>query len=319
MILFTGGKTAGHIYPLVSLIKEIDKKYLYIGYKDSLEEKICAKEKLDFIGLSFKKNKYISAFSGYFELNKKLKGLKIDCVISTGGYVSVSTLIYAYVKDIPLYLIEENVIMGRVNKLFCEYAKNVFLVYELEKMKKKYIVTGLPIRKIKYKELNKKYDVLIIGGSLGSRPLCDISEYLSRNFKVCLIAGKYYKNYVNYANLDVIEYTDNIYDYMKSSKVVISRAGSSTTYEIMTIGVPLIVCPSEKTKDNHQYLNALYLLKNNACKMVREEDLRNNLLNTITSLINNDNVRINMISSQKKLIELNSSRKIINIINGDIK
>jgi hypothetical protein len=26
-----------------------------------------------------------------------------------------------------------------------------------------------------------------------------------------------------------------------------------------------------------------------------------------------------MISSQKKLIELNSSRKIINIINGDIK
>ena len=318
MIIFTGGKTAGHIYPLIVLMKEVKKKSIYIGYKDSLEEKICIKENMEFIGLSSKKNKYLSSLSNYFELIKKIKDYKIDMIISTGGYVSVGVLMYSFLNNIPLYLIEENVVMGRTNKLFCNYAKKVFLVYELEKMKKNYVVTGLPIRKIDYKIINKQYDVLIIGGSLGSRPLCDISEYISRNYKVCLIAGKYYNNYEKHENLDIIEYADNIYDYMKSSKVIISRAGASTTYEIMALGIPLIVCPSEKTKDNHQYLNALYLSKNNACKMVLEEELRNKIISTISILINNDIIKNNMISNQRKIADTIGSKRIVEIINGEL-
>ena len=73
MIIFTGGKTAGHIYPLIVLMKEVKKKSIYIGYKDSLEEKICIKENMEFIGLSSKKNKYLSSLSNYFELIKKIK------------------------------------------------------------------------------------------------------------------------------------------------------------------------------------------------------------------------------------------------------
>jgi UDP-N-acetylglucosamine--N-acetylmuramyl-(pentapeptide) pyrophosphoryl-undecaprenol N-acetylglucosamine transferase len=319
MILFTGGKTAGHIYPLVALIYEVKNEAIFVGYKGSLEEEICKKENIEFIGIDAKKNKYLSGIKGYNELKKLLNDRKIDCVISTGGYVSFAGLLYAFFKNIPLYLLEENVIMGKANKLFSKYAKKVFLTYELEDMKSKYIVTGLPIRKINYKETKIKYDVLIIGGSLGSRPLCDIAEYLSRNFKVCLIAGRYYDNYTNYDNLEIIKYVDNIYDYMKSSKVIISRAGASTTYEIMSLGIPLIVCPSEKTKGNHQNLNALYLFKKNACRLVREDELRNNLVDIVTTLINNDNVKVNMIASQKKLTHINASKRIIEIIKEDIK
>jgi UDP-N-acetylglucosamine--N-acetylmuramyl-(pentapeptide) pyrophosphoryl-undecaprenol N-acetylglucosamine transferase len=216
-------------------------------------------------------------------------------------------------------LIEENVVMGKANKLFSNYAKKVFLTYELNEMKKKYIVTGLPIRKPTYKKLNVNYDVLIIGGSLGSRPLCDIAELVSRYYKVCLIAGKYYDNYIKYDNLEVIEYCDNIYDYMKSSKVIISRGGASTTYEIMSLGIPLIVVPSEKTKDNHQYLNALHLLKLNACRLVREDNLRASLLDNISNLINNENTRINMIANQKNIANFKASKRIVEIIKGDLK
>ena len=41
MILFTGGKTAGHIYPLIVLIKELNEKAIFIGFKGGLEEEIC--------------------------------------------------------------------------------------------------------------------------------------------------------------------------------------------------------------------------------------------------------------------------------------
>lgn len=319
MILFTSGKTAGHIYPLIALIHELKEKSIFVGFKSSLEEKICKKENIEFIGIKPKKNKYLNGITGYNELKKQLNTRKIDCVVSSGGYVSLSGLLYAFFNNIPLYLLEENVIMGSANKIFSKYAKKVFLTYELEEMKSKYIVTGLPIRKITYSEPKLKYDVLIIGGSLGSRPLCDISEYLSRNFKVCLIAGKYYENYIHYNNLEIIKYTDNIYDYMKSSKVIISRAGASTTYEIMSLGIPLIVCPSEKTKGNHQNLNALYLLKKNACKLVREDELRNTLVNEVSTLINNENIRLNMIANQRKLTNMNSCKKIIEIIKEEIK
>ena len=319
MLLFTGGKTAGHIYPLITLIKEINENVVYIGFRNSLEEKICLKEKIKFIGIEANKNKYLSAIKGYCFLKKQLINNKIECVISTGGYVSLATLLYAFFKNISLYLIEENVIMGRTNKIFSKYAQKVFLTYELKQMRNKYIVTGLPIRKLVYKEIKDKYDVLIIGGSLGSRPLCDIAESLSRNYKVCLIAGKYYQNYTKYNNLDIIEYTDNIYGYMKASKVIISRAGASTTYEIMSLGIPLIVCPSEKTKDNHQYLNALYLLSKNTIKIVREDELRTNLIDIINLLINNENVRINMIVNQNKLVNSKATKNIIDIIKENNK
>ena len=45
MIIFTGGKTAGHVYPLMEIIKYFDKeKVLYVGLMDNIEEEICKKK-----------------------------------------------------------------------------------------------------------------------------------------------------------------------------------------------------------------------------------------------------------------------------------
>lgn len=319
MFIYTGGKTAGHVYPLISLIKEIDIKTIFVGYKDSLEEKICLKENIEFIGITPKKNKIITALNGLNELKKRFENEKVSCVISTGGYVSISVLLYSFFKNIPLYLLEENVVMGRVNKMFSIYAKKVFLVYKLDKMKRNYLVTGLPIRKIDNYDIPVIYDCLIIGGSLGSKPLCDIAKLISKKYKVCLIAGKYYKDYISYDNLKVIEYADNIYYYMKSSKVILCRAGSSTTYEIISMGIPLIVCPSENTKDDHQNLNALYLLKNNVCKLVRENNLNKDIINVLTLLINNEKVRKDMINNQNKFCIKSASNKIKETILSELK
>ena len=62
MLYFTGGKTGGHIFPLVNLIKSIDTPSKYVGYNDFLEEKVCKDNGIDFVGLDYKK--------GYFNILK---------------------------------------------------------------------------------------------------------------------------------------------------------------------------------------------------------------------------------------------------------
>ena len=320
MLIFSGGRTAGHIYPLVGLIEVLKEKCLFIGNVNSLEEKICHDNNIDFIGISKKDNKIINMLAGYKELCDSLKNYKIDAVVATGGFTSSSACLYAFMKNIPLYLIEENVILGDVNKLFSLYAKRVFLTYELPKMKNNFIVTGLPLRNINnMKEISIDYDVLVIGGSLGSKPLCDAALLASKKYKVLLIAGKYYKEYKESNNLKIIEYANDIYSYMKKAKVIISRSGASTTQEIMFLNKPMIIIPSEKTKKNHQVLNAEYLKQKKCALVIKEHNIKNDLNRFIELLLSDEKFRSNILKNQSKIVNLNAKHLILSKIKDDLK
>jgi UDP-N-acetylglucosamine--N-acetylmuramyl-(pentapeptide) pyrophosphoryl-undecaprenol N-acetylglucosamine transferase len=320
MLIFSGGRTAGHIYPLIALIENLNKKCLFIGNNDSLEEKICNTNNIDFIGICKKNNKIINMLNGYNELIIKLKNYKIDAVVATGGFTSSSACLYAFMKNIPLYLIEENVILGDVNKLFSFYAKRVFLTYELPKMKKNFLVTGLPLRSIdKIKDVNINFDILVIGGSLGSRPLCDAAVIASKTHKVLLIAGKYKNEYKENNNLKIIEYTNDIYSYMKKAKIIISRSGASTTQEIMYINKPMIIIPSEKTKKNHQVLNANYLKDKKCALIIKEQNVKKDINRFIDLLMYDEKLRKNIENNQSKIINLNAKHLILSKIKDDLK
>ena len=50
-VLFVAGGTGGHVYPALSIAKEFSKKgnhIIWIGQKDSLEERICKEEQFVF-------------------------------------------------------------------------------------------------------------------------------------------------------------------------------------------------------------------------------------------------------------------------------
>ncbi|MDE6013506.1 MAG: glycosyltransferase, partial [Anaeroplasmataceae bacterium] len=89
MIALTGGKTGGHIMPLLAIASAY-KDVCYVGGKGSLEETLCLKEQITFIGLDLKKRSIFHLYKEY----RKLKMPKIDSIVSTGGYVSVPLLLY---------------------------------------------------------------------------------------------------------------------------------------------------------------------------------------------------------------------------------
>lgn len=318
MYIFTGGKTGGHIMPLISIIKSLKEDTLYIGELDSLEERLCKKNNIDFVGYPKNKSRLKGVFNGYNDIKTKLNSIKIKAVISSGGYVAAPMCIYAVKKKIPLFLLEENVVLGASNKLFYPFCKKLFLAYELEQKRKKQLITGIPLRKIEENVVKESFDILVIGGSLGSKILCDAALQLSKNYKVCLIAGNYYNDYKTTDNLNVIKWSNDIYTLMKRSKLIIARAGASTASEIFYLNRPFICIPSMKTKANHQYYNAKYFSDNKACVLCLENKIDKDLKAYVDNLINNENAKINMYNAQKKLIKKDSVSLILASIKENI-
>lgn len=318
MYLYTGGKTGGHIMPLIRLIKQSDAEAIYVGQKGNLEEKLCKSNDILFLGIEHNKNKILMGLKGYRYLLGELKNKRIDAIISTGGYVSLACILFGIKNKIPLFLIEENVVLGAVNKFFYPFCKKVFLAFELEKNKNKMLLTGLPIREYIKRPVYNKYDILVIGGSLGSKPLCLIADELSKKYKVCLVAGRYYKDFKNNSNLDVLEYTEDIYSYMAGSKIIIARAGASTAQEIFMMNKPFICIPSMKTKGNHQYHNAKFFSEKKACFLVLENQAAADIDRLINNILLNPQISINMSDSQNKLYKSNAAKKILTEIEETI-
>ncbi|MDE6241517.1 MAG: glycosyltransferase [Anaeroplasmataceae bacterium] len=309
MIVLTGGKTGGHIMPLLALSKKLSD-VCYVGAYNSLEERLCQKHDIHFYGMNLKNNHIL----GILKCFLKLKLKNVTAIISTGGYVSFPVLLYGIFKRIPIYLLEENVILGKTNRFFGRFARKVFLTYPLENMKKKYIVTGLPTltKNLSYqKYVSLSTDILIIGGSLGSRPLCNLAKQLNQYYTVSLIAGRYYDEYKDLPNVKVYEYINDLPNFMLQSKLIISRAGASTTYEIFSIGKPCILVPSLNTSQNHQYLNAIYFEEHGCCKLMKEKELENNIDSYIDYLLNDKEKMQKMIANQRNLVVTDSCEKII--------
>ncbi len=309
MIVLAGGKTGGHIMPLISISKELED-VCYVGASHSLEEELCKKHNIPFIGMNLKNNHLISVLRCALGLRLK----KVDAILSTGGYVSFPTLLYGIFHHIPIYLLEENVIIGRTNRFFARFAKKVFLAFPVSKMKKKYQVVGIPtliheISSSKYAHFS--YDVLILGGSLGSKPLCELVHILKRKYRVCLIASRYYEDYKDLKDVQVFKYIEDLPSLMLHSKIIISRAGAGTTYEIFSLGKPCILIPSQNTSQNHQYLNALFFEEKGCCKLLKESDASSSAMSIIDFMMENKEVRDKMIKSQKNIIIQDSSKRII--------
>ena len=230
----------------------------------------------------------------------------MDCIISTGGFISIPVLIYGFIHRIPIYLIEGNVEFGVTNKFFSYFSKKVFLAYEQPKMKNKYVLTGLPtlINTNIYEHFD--FDILIIGGSLGSKPLCDLVYSLNEHYRIVLIAGRYKDEYKNIKNVRVFDYRKDLNSLMKQAKVIISRAGAMTTYEIFLLNKPSVIIPSKKTKNNHQVINAKYFEKKGLALYLDEDDANYKINDYIHKILDSVYFNIKMIESQNRIVKRNS-------------
>lgn len=209
-ILFTGGGTAGHIFPIIAVAREIKKKYLredlqffYLGPKDGFSEILLSQEgiKVKTI-LAGKIRRYFgfkSFFQNIFDVFKAPVGffqalfynfvISPDLIFSKGGYGSIPVVFSSWLLLTPIFLHESDVSPGLANRWLSRFSLEIFVSFPIEKTgyfpPKKMLSVGNPVRlelfegeKEKAEESFKltegKPVLLILGGSQGSQRINDV-------------------------------------------------------------------------------------------------------------------------------------------------
>ncbi len=204
-IVLTGGGTGGHIFPLISVVRELKKelletklplKFVFLGPSDfSLESLIKEGVKIKSISAG-KINRFFSLanlFSpfkiivGFFQSLWHLYFFMPDVIFSKGGYGAIPVILAAKIYRIPVIIHESDSIPGLATKFSSHFAKKICISFkETEQFfkKEKVVFTGNPTRftnidkdTLKAKKFfsleENKPVLLILGGSQGSEPLND--------------------------------------------------------------------------------------------------------------------------------------------------
>lgn len=319
-IVFAGGGTAGHINPALSIAQTFKAKnphcnILFIGNKDSLEEKLVKKAgfEMKFVKVSGIRRslspKNLKTFANFIksvsDCKKILREFKADAVIGTGGYVSGPAVYAGHRVGAKCYIHEQNAYPGVTSKFLSRYADIAFLSFEgsekyFEKSKKT-VMTGNPLnesflladRMVARKKLGISEDdfyVLSFAGSLGAREINKLFiDFICKNvrnrdfvhthatgsFGFKWMPEKISENGVDLSkekNIHLLEYIYDMPERLAAADLVISRAGAITLGEIMALGKPAILIPSPNVTHNHQYHNAMSLVRKDAALILEEKD-----------------------------------------------
>ncbi len=283
----------------------------------------------------------------FVDAKKILEEFKPDVVVGFGGYVTGPVLKMAVKMGIKTAIHEQNAFPGVANKALAKEVDKVMLTSpdaeQHMKCKNPPIVTGLPVRReILKADRNRARasmglqddDILVLsmGGSLGAdainNAVVEMLDVLKDEKNICFLhsTGKY-GNWVGDklrekniefgggTNIHIREYIDNMEVCLPACDIVISRAGASSISEIQALKKPSILIPSPNVAENHQFHNAMALVKNDGAILIEEKDLEGNYLAQKVKELKNDSFKLYNISQNAgKDAKVNALSEICRII-----
>jgi UDP-N-acetylglucosamine--N-acetylmuramyl-(pentapeptide) pyrophosphoryl-undecaprenol N-acetylglucosamine transferase len=203
-ILFTGGGTGGHFYPVIAVAEAINdltrerkllEPQLYYAAPEPYDRELLLANNITFVQTSAGKVRRYFSILNFFDIFKTAWGiirsliriffLYPDVVFGTGGYASFPTLLAARLFRIPVVIYATDVEPSRVNMWAKKFAVKIAVSFpEAAKFfpAEKTAFTGNPIRKAAltparegaHEFLKLKPEVpivLILGGSQGAEAI----------------------------------------------------------------------------------------------------------------------------------------------------
>ncbi len=251
-VLFTGGVTGGHFYPIIAIAQELNKLAeqehlsslsLYFMSDSPYNDRLLFENKITFIEVKTgKARRYFSilnildvfkTISGSIKALFKIFMLYPDIVVGKGGYASFPALLSARLLRIPVIIHESDSAPGRTNKWASKFAKKIAISYSVTSKylpENKTALTGNPIRHeilnptkkgaYEFLELEKEIPtIFILGGSQGSQiineAVVQAMPELIKKYQIIHQVGK--KN---------VEYIKNI------SEIIIGKNEHKNRYKI---------------------------------------------------------------------------------------
>jgi len=335
--------------------KKSNIEILFIGAKGKMEMEKVPEAGYPIMGLDiagFNRSSLIKNISlpvklikSFLQVRSIFKSYMPDAVIGVGGYSTFPVLRFAQAKGIPTFIHESNSYAGKANILLGKKATEIFVAvdgmnrfFPADKIK----ITGNPIRKdITGSEMSKedalkhfglkhnKITVLVIGGSLGAKSIneavsASIENFGENNLQLIWQTGKLdsfkYKDAANgKSNIYISEFIKLMGIAYIAADIVISRSGAMSVSELCVSGKPTVFVPFPYAAEDHQTVNARYLVDRNAALMVKDSEVDQQLIKTVLELAKNADLQYSLHRNIIVFAVLNADEIIANEILKFIK
>jgi len=203
-ILFTGGGTGGHFYPVVAVAEAITQEVrerkllepqLYYAAPDPYDREMLVAQNITFVPTAAGKMRryfsllnfidYIKTGWGVIKSIIRIFFLYPDVVFGTGGYASFPSLLAAKLFRIPVVIYATDAEPSRVNKWAGKFAEKIAISFPEAAAyfpKERTALTGNPVRKglllparegaYEFLKLRRDLPVLLVlGGSQGAQTI----------------------------------------------------------------------------------------------------------------------------------------------------
>src|SRR2546423_364189 len=303
-VLIAAGGTGGRLYPGISVAKEIMRRdgtsvVRFGGTARGLENRLVPEAGFELsliesaglvnMGLLQRLRGLLILPKSFLDARRVIKSFAPDIVVGAGGYVSGPVVMTASLMHLPTVLMESNAVPGFTNRRLASFVDAAAVSFEaaLPYFRGKGVATGNPVRReffdIKPKQRDPaKMSLLLFGGSQGSRAINEAMiaalPHLERHrdrLKVTHQTGqsdfaKVRDAYAaaEWSEADVREYIDDMMSVFAANDLIVSRAGATTSAELMAAGKAAIMIPLPGQLE--QTRNAEALMNGGAARMIQQ-------------------------------------------------
>ena len=308
-IIISGGGTGGHLFPGIAIGSELKKRcgkaaILFITGRKKMEHRIISQAGFetqsidvegvmgkDFLGLI---NAFYKVMLALIQSFLIIRNFRPQLVLGLGGYTSGPVCLIAWFLRVPTAVHEQNSFPGLTNRILAPFVRRVFISFaETGKYLKrgKLFLSGNPIRNellqpIQFPKMDKKFVILVMGGSQGAKTLNEAVISMIKEFKALgdvpfMIhqTGKADLKRVadEYDTLgvdgEVSAFIEDMASAYSRADLVICRAGATTIAELAALGKPSILIPYPYASHRHQEINAITLVHAGGADIILERYL----------------------------------------------
>ncbi len=327
-IILTGGGSTGHVavnLALIPYLLERNWEVYYIGSKEGIEVSLIKEfNEVTYFPISTGKlRRYMdiknvkdpfNILKGFMQSRKLIKRIQPSIIFSKGGFVSVPVILAAASRKIPIISHESDITPGLANKLSLPFVQKICYTFPEAKNHipaDKAVFLG-PIVRDELRQgdpmvgmricqfTSRRPGLLVMGGSQGAesvnKAVRSNLDRLLKSFNVIHLCGKGKVDPTiqreGYAQFEYIN--QGLADILAMTTIAVSRAGSNSIFEFLSLRIPMILIPlSKQASRGDQILNAESFEKQGFAYVIEEEKLsENTLADSVEAMFKNKQVII---------------------------
>lgn len=327
-MIVAGGGTGGHLFPGLAVAEAVaqraDDSVLFVGSAYGLEATAIPRTPFPFRGLALRgvRGRGLRgalAFAWHLPVAllrswRIVGAFRPTLVLGLGGYGSVPVAVTAWLRRIPLVLLEQNAHPGLANRVLARLAGRICTTYAESAQffpPGKAVHTGNPVRRLAVAQqpAPEGFTLFAFGGSQGAHTinhaLVDAAPVLARQLSGLRIihqtgtadASWVRKQYEEMGvAAEVLEFVQDMAGAYGRADLVLCRAGATTLAELTAVGKPAILVPYPFAADDHQRKNAEVLGHAGAAEVIANAELNGEKLAATVIALARDRGRLRTMS-----------------------